>query len=215
MKEAYFTPETIQFLAEEWQAQYGRPRQASRQPFELARAGLLLLDLQRYFLDPDSHAYVPSSPAILPGLKLLAARFRKAGRPVLATRHINTPENAGRMAAWWSELISSESEMAEISADLDILPEEILDKPQYDAFYASALPAQLERNGVEQLVIGGVMTHLCCETTARAAFVRGFEVFFLVDGTATYNRDFHTATLRNLAHGAAVLIPIGQLLEAI
>ncbi len=65
---------------------------------------------------------------------------------------------------------------------------------------------------VEQLVIGGVMAHLCCETTARAAFVRGYEVFFLIDGTATYTEEFHTGTLRNLAHGFSVLTTVTHLL---
>jgi isochorismate hydrolase len=56
------------------------------------------------------------------------------------------------------------------------------------------------------------MTHLCCETSARSAFMRGFEVFFPIDGTATYNRDFHLATLRNLAHGFATMTTVRELL---
>ena len=56
---------------------------------------------------------------------------------------------------------------------------------------------------VTDVVITGVMTHLCCETTARSAFVRGYRVWFPVDGTATFNLDFHLGTLRALAHGFA------------
>jgi isochorismate hydrolase len=59
------------------------------------------------------------------------------------------------------------------------------------------------------------MAHLCCETTARSAFTRGFEVFFLVDGTASYNRDFHQASLLNLAHGFATLLLTGEALAAL
>ncbi len=88
---------------------------------------------------------------------------------------------------------------------MKITRDEVLIKSQYDAFYHSELTAVLNTYGIDQLVIGGVMTHLCCETSARAAFVRGFEVFFLVDGTATYNREYHQASLQNLAHGFAVL----------
>jgi len=62
-------------------------------------------------------------------------------------------------------------------------------------------------------VVCGVMTHLCCETTAREAFVRGFEVFFPVDGTASYNQKFHEASLQNLAHGFAILTTVEQLLQ--
>ncbi|MES0360330.1 MAG: isochorismatase family protein, partial [Anaerolineales bacterium] len=61
----------------------------------------------------------------------------------------------------------------------------------------------------------GVMTHLCCETTARSAFVRGFEVFFVIDGTATYNEDYHMATLLNLAHGFTTPVLTKEVLKFI
>jgi len=113
------------------------------------------------------------------------------------------------MGSWWSELITDNHSLSDIHPDLEITRDEVLSKSQYDAFYQSELTAVL--NGIDQLVIGGVMTHLCCETTARAAFVRGYEVFFLVDGTATYNRDYHQASLQNLAHGFAVMTMIEDL----
>ncbi|MEO0183159.1 MAG: isochorismatase family protein, partial [candidate division WOR-3 bacterium] len=62
----------------------------------------------------------------------------------------------------------------------------------------------LETQKIKQLVITGVMTNLCCETTARNAFVRGFEIFFVVDGTATQNELMHWATLVNLSYGFAI-----------
>jgi bifunctional isochorismate lyase/aryl carrier protein len=59
------------------------------------------------------------------------------------------------------------------------------------------------------------MTHLCCETTARAAFTRGFQVFFPIDGSATYTREFHLATLRNLGHGFASLVTVQSLMAVL
>ena len=44
------------------------------------------------------------------------------------------------------------------------------------------------------------MTNLCCETTARSAFIRGFDVIMPVDATAAYNYEFHLATFLNLAY---------------
>ena len=73
-------------------------------------------------------------------------------------------------------------------------------------FIRRDLEKLLREKGVTQVVICGVMTHLCCETTARSAFMRGFEVFFPVDGTATYNLAFHRASLINLAHGFATIV---------
>jgi isochorismate hydrolase len=53
------------------------------------------------------------------------------------------------------------------------------------------------------LIIGGVMTNLCCETTARSAFTKNFSVVFLSDGTATADEAMHRASLLNLGYGFA------------
>jgi len=211
MKEQYFTSETINDLSRQWLKAYSRPEKAGSQLFDIERAALLVLDMQGYFLNPDSHAYIPSAMAILPGLNQVAAFFRSKKRPVIATKHINTVKDAGMMGSWWSEMITDNHELSDIHPELEITQDEVFSKSQYDAFYQSELTAVLNTYGIDQLVIGGVMTHLCCETTARAAFVRGFEVFFLVDGTATYNRDYHQASLQNLAHGFAVLTTVEDL----
>jgi len=86
-------------------------------------------------------------------------------------------------------------------------------KAQYDAFYETALENILRSSGSEQVVVTGVMTHLCVEATARSAFVRGFAVFVPADGTATYNRDFHAASLLNLSHGTAAMTTCSRLME--
>lgn len=206
-------PENIQSLSSQWLEEFGRPNKMLRQPFKIENACLLILDMQRYFLDEESHAWVPSGEAIIPGLKKATRYFRDSGSPVIATQHINTSDNAGMMDSWWSELLVEEHQLVDIEPDLEIQPQEVIQKSQYDAFHASKLESRLKEQGVNQIVIGGVMTHLCCETTARAAFGRGYEVFFLVDGTATYSRDYHRATLLNLAHGVAVLTTVNQLIE--
>lgn len=211
MKESYFQPDTIGPLSSHWLEIFGSPRKERLQPLRMNSAALLILDMQEYFLDPDSHAYVPSGEVIIPYLTRAIGFFRQAGRPVLATRHANTDQNAGRMSTWWSELLTKDHPRGNLHPELGIEPPEIIWKSQYDAFFESELESELSKTNVEQLVIGGVLTHLCCETTARAAFVRGYEVFFLVDGSATYNETFHTSTLRNLAHGFAVLTTVSRL----
>lgn len=215
MKEQYFTPESIHALSSQWLTEYARPKRLKSQPFDINRAALLVLDMQKYFLNPDSHAYIPSATAILPGINQAISFFRTNQRPIIATKHVNSKNNAGMMAAWWSEIMTENHQLIGLHPDLDLKEEEIIHKNQYDAFYQSELSALLDASQIDQLVIGGVMTHLCCETTARAAFVQGYEVYFLVDGTATYNQKFHMATLQNLAHGFAVLISVEDLVEGI
>ncbi len=187
------------------------PRQL---PFTPARSTLLVLDMQNYFLDPSSHAYIPSAQAILPGLRALIQAYRQRRLPVIFTRHLNREPDAGMMSRWWRDLISPDSPLSQITPELDVGDSPLLSKSQYDAFYGTDLEARLKTAGVSQTLIAGVMTHLCCETTARSAFMRGFEVFFLVDGTATYNAGFHQATLLNLAHGFATLLLSDEALAA-
>ena len=213
MKERYFTPKNISVTAAKMRAQLGNLLKA--RPLHPQQSALLVLDVQQYFLDPASHAFIPSAPAILPHLQQLLAAFTQAQRPVIFTQHLNTPENAGSMARWWRDLITAENPLSAISPKLDTAGHPTLVKSQYDAFHATDLETRLRQQNITQVVIGGVMTHLCCETTARAAFVRGFEVFFLIDGTATYNAAFHRASLRNLAHGFATPVLTAQILEAL
>ncbi len=179
--------------------------------FEPASAALIVLDMQKYFLDPDSHAFVPSAAAILPRVQELVGAFRRKGRPTILTRHLNTQDNAGAMEEWWADLIHEEDPASEIIKELDDPQAVRVEKSQYDAFHKTGLEERLRSLYITKVVITGVLTHLCCETTARSAFMRGFKVFFAVDGTATYREDFHRATLLNLSHGFAVPVLVDDI----
>jgi bifunctional isochorismate lyase/aryl carrier protein len=172
--------------------------------FTPERSALLVIDMQRYFLDASSHAFIPSAIPIVKRIRGLAEGFIGRGLPVILTRHINTDENAGMLSRWWSDLIREDDPLSAITGELCLPGAITLRKTQYDAFHGTELDHVLKDHGAEGVVVTGVMTHLCCETTARAAFVRGFYVYFAVDGTATYNEAYHRATVLNLSHGFAV-----------
>ncbi len=204
-RETYFTPENIQQKSRAMLDDLAsfRSRHADI-VFRAERAALLVLDMQEYFLREGSHAFIPSAPAILPNLQRLIRDFTAHNRPVIFTRHVNTDEDARMMSRWWRDVLRADSPDSAIRASLDTSNGIIIPKAQYDAFYNTPLEEALRGRGVEQVIVTGVMTHLCCESTARSAFVRGFEVFFCVDGTATYTEVFHRSTLLNLAHGVAI-----------
>ncbi len=206
-REPYFTPETIHEKSRAMLDALAsfRARHADI-VFRPERAALLVLDMQDYFLREGSHAFIPSAPAILPNIQSLIERFYSHGRPVIFTRHVNTDEDAGMMSRWWRDVIRADSNDSAISPSLDTSKGIVIQKTQYDAFHHTSLDETLRGRGVEQVIVTGVMTHLCCETTARSAFMRGLEVFFCVDGTATYTEEAHRSTLLNLAHGFAVPI---------
>ena len=212
MKHTYFSDTTINDKAADMLGRVSSLRRKHGAAFVPARSALLVLDMQDYFLDPSSHAFVPSAPAIIPGIRKLIRAFGRSGRPVMFTRHVNTDSDAGAMATWWDELITRENPASAITGELDLSSGILVDKSQYDAFYNTDLENDLRARGADQIMICGVMTHLCCETTARSAFVKGFDVFFTIDGTATYNEEFHMATLLNLSHGVAVPMLVDEVL---
>lgn len=213
-KQTYFTLETIRKTTRHFLSRVEEIVPVRQLPFIPERSALLILDMQKYFLEPESHAWVPSAGAILPGLKELRQAFARYSLPVFLTQHVNTSQNAGLMASWWRELITPDHPRSSIVQDLLHPPGfQIIPKNCYDAFYQTSLKTELQAAHVKQVVICGVLTHLCCETTARSAFMHGFEVFFCVDGTATYQEAFHVATLLNLAHGFASLVCVEDILK--
>ena len=106
-KELYYTPETIQGKAQDLltSVEFSRHKHADI-IFQPQKAALLVLDMQEYFFQEGSHAFIPSAPAIVPGISKLIAAFSSAGYPIITTRHTNTIEDAGMMAKWWQDLIN-------------------------------------------------------------------------------------------------------------
>jgi isochorismate hydrolase len=213
MKEKYYDLETIDLQAEKFLHLIKPFRKRRKWVLHGNNAALLILDMQRYFLDESSHAHIPSGRAIIPKLRKLQDEFLKRNLIVIQTRHLNTPEDAGQMGKWWKEIIVVSNPLSQIVDELLSEKIPVIYKTQYDAFWNTNLEEILKGKGVQQVVIAGVMTHLCCETTARSAFIRGFEVLFTVDGTATYNKDFHLSTLLNLSHGFAIPVLVREVID--
>jgi len=210
----YFTDETISIEAEAIYQKLDNLFYLHKDQLILQKSALLILDMQEFFLNENSHAFIPSAQAIIKPINSLVKLFTNSNLPIITTKHINTIENAKQMDFWWRDILKEESEFSKIISEFDLPQVELIIKSQYDAFYNTNLNKILQKNNIEQVIITGVMTHLCCETTARSAFVRGYNVFFPIDGTATYNENFHNATLTNLAHGFSSITLIKNLLNA-
>ena len=215
-KEQYYTQKTIQYKSQEMLSSVAQSRHRHADiDFQPGKAALLVLDMQEYFLRESSHAFVPSAPTIVPGIQRLASAFSNANYPVVFTRHLNTLKDSGMMLKWWRDQINLHSAYSHNIVFENIQNSIQINKTQYDAFHHTNLENILSKLNVTQVIICGVMTHLCCETTARSAFMRGFEVFFTVDGTATYNEQLHRASLLTLSHGFAVPVLVEELLQAL
>ena len=170
-------------------------------------AALLVIDMQSYF----RRIVRP----ILKNLLRVIETCRQKDVPVVFTQHGHTDpgSDGGVLAQWWGQVILHGT------TDWKFLPEikieskdKILPKKRYSAFYETDLESFLQSKRIRDLIISGVMTNLCCETTARDAFMRDYRVFFLIDGTATGKDEHHLATLKNLGFGFAYLMTCDELI---
>jgi isochorismate hydrolase len=181
---------------------------------EPSRSALMVIDMQDYFLDEGSHAFIPESKAILPNVKGLIDAYRKKGYQVIFTRHAHGEnEDHGMLGKWWADVIMDNHPSSKITSDLEPMESEpVIRKNRYSAFQGTDLDAFLRAKGIKSVVITGVMTHLCCETTAREAFMKDYEVYFVVDGTATQSEELHVSSLKTLAHGFVVPVTTDDIL---
>jgi isochorismate hydrolase len=182
--------------------------------YNFKSSALILVDMQNYFFSEKSHAFIPSSEYIIEPVKNLISAYEKNKGLIVFTRHINNSKNAGMMNKWWGDIIVN-NQFSEIFDAFNTKGKKVIIKSQYDAFQKSGLGVFLQKKKIKQLVICGVMTNLCCETTARSAFVKGFEVFFPVDSNATYNEMLHLSSLYNLSYGFAHIVKSDELIKII
>lgn len=172
------------------------------------RAVILVIDLQNYFKQI-------AQPVLENILKVIRS-CRKTNVPVIFTQHghIDPPSDGGILEKWWGELIMAGSEDWKFLPEVAVKEEDIiLPKKRYSAFFETDLDERLRSRGIKDLIISGVMTNLCCETTARDAFMRDYRVFILIDGTATRKSELHLATLKNLGFGFAYLLTCDELVR--
>lgn len=184
-------------------------------PFQPEKSALLVIDMQEYFLNPESPAYLPASPAIIPRVTALIDAFGAAGRPIYFSRHVDHAESNNALWRWWQRRVIETDRLSQLSRELDVSRGKVIMKHEYDAFHHTDLDIQLKQQQISQVVICGVMTNLCCESTARAAFVNDFDVYFAADATATVNAGLHRASLLTLAHGFAAVTTAASLRESI
>jgi len=218
--EPYVTVEDIEAKAEAWLERIRLYNQHEMQLNEAASA-LLVIDMQIFFLDAASPSFTCGGLAIIPKVKRLIEAFRRANRPVIFTRHVHHPNDldSGIMGWWWKGKCLEGSPESEIHPELaPAAGEKTVFKHRYSAFYNTDLETVLRCLKVEDLVITGVMTNMCCESTARDAYFRDYRVFFPADGTGSINEEMQIASLMNLALGFAFVTTsdhiLGQLAKS-
>ena len=184
------------------------PYREKQRRLDPPHAALLVIDMQNYF-----HRII--QPVLENILQVIQSCHRR-NIPILFTQHghADSASDGGALADWWGQVILKGTEDWKFIPEISIGPKDtILAKNRYSAFLGTDLDATLRTKGIQEVIISGVMTNLCCETTARDAFMRDYRVFFLIDGTATGKGDLHLATLKNLGFGFAYLLPCDELIR--
>ena len=213
----YVTTETLEEKTQQWLDKIS-PFNQHKMEIDKEHACLLVIDMQRFFLDPDSPTFTCGGQAILPNVKKMVEGFRKAGRPVIYTKHVHHPDklDAGIMGWWWEGMCKEGSPESDIVEELYPLPnEKVVLKHRYSSFYNTDLEIVLRCLGIKDVVITGIMTCMCCESTARDAYYRDYRVFFPADGTGAINEEMHLASLLNLGFGFAYINTMKEILDQI
>jgi len=213
--EPYVTQDSLESKTQEWLDRI-EPFNQHKMELNIERSALLVVDMQRFFLDPSSPTFTCGGPAILPTLIRLIKAFRTANRPVIYTCHVHHPDqlDSGIMGWWWKGMCLEGSPESRVHDDISPLPgEKIIYKHRYSAFYNTDLETVLRCLKVEDLIITGIMTNLCCESTARDAYYRDHRVFFLGDCTGSINEKMHVASLLNLSFGFAYVTTSDEIIK--
>ena len=188
-------------------------------PFDLiaAQAGLVIIDMQRDFLEPGGFGAALGNDVsllrrtIAPTQRLLEAA-RVASLTVIHTREGHRPDLADLPPAKKARgrLLNGIGDPGPMGRILvrgepghDIIPElypvpgePVVDKPGKGAFHATDLETMLKNRGITQLVVCGVTTEVCVNTTVREANDRGYECVVVEDCVGSYFPEFQEMGLR-------------------
>ena len=215
--EPYVTAETLAEKTASWLEQIAQYNEHAM-VLNVERSVLMVVDMQDFFLNPDSPTYTCGGQAIIGNIQRIIAAFRAAHRPIIFTRHVHHPDglDAGIMGWWWKGMCLEGSPESEVNAA--IAPhssDKVIFKHRYSAFYNTDLETILRTQKIEDIVMTGIMTNMCCESTTRDAYYRDYRVFFMADATGSITEEMHLASLLNLSYGFAWVTDTEKLLSQI
>lgn len=183
---------------------------------EFGRTALIIIDMQRDFLEPGGFGEALGNDvlrlaAAVPPCRAVLEAFRRAGVFVIHTREGHRPDlsdappakiergspslRIGAPGPMGRILIRGEPGHDIVKELYPIEGEPVIDKPGKGAFYQTELDLMLRNHGIENLIVCGVTTEVCVNTTVREANDRGYRCIVLADCCASYFPEFHEAGL--------------------
>ena len=184
------------------------------------RTALVNVDIQNCFVES-----APDGPVVVESINRLAARCRDAGILVIHTRHVLRADgsNMGVLGELVPKvrdgLLNEGAESAQFHRSLVIDPGDLLlEKPRFGAFHGTDLELTLRSRGIDTIIVSGISTPVCCDTTAREANARDFRVLFLSDATAATGSEapqMQKATLAVLDGLFAQVLTVDEMLHKV
>jgi nicotinamidase-related amidase len=194
--------------------------------FDPAHTALVIIDMQRDFVEPGGFGEtlgndVTRLQAIVPAIQRVLAAWRAAKGLVVHTREAHEPDLAdcprakrergsptlriGDVGPMGRILIRGEPGNQIIPELAPQRGELVIDKPGKGAFYSTSLHHELLRRGITHLLLAGVTTEVCVQTSMREANDRGYDALLLEDCTESYFPEFKQATIEMIvAQGGIV-----------
>lgn len=182
-------------------------------PFEdldPAKTAFVVIDMQVGFMDPViGHAPCPMAPAIVPAVNRLAEALRQAGGGVFWVQNQHD-ESCDRDWSVMQQMATAASRAKRVASmtpgsaghalwpELDVKPgDEIVAKRRFSAFIrgSSDLEQRLRARGFDTVLIGGTVTNVCCESSARDAMMLDFRTVMVADANAALSDEEHNASL--------------------
>jgi len=213
------------------------PTVGRREAFEQAvrlergRTALLVVDMQRAFVEAGEALEVAPARDIIPRIQALLALFREKSLPVVFTRFTysanapllvgevhpeHRPAQSGALTGFGrpSSSCLEGTDSVRIIAELEPRPDElVLDKRYYDGFNGTVLDGALRSRGIRTLVVTGTMTDICVLATVVGGFNREYRMVVAADGVATLWPEIQRATLDIMARAFARVISAKEIAD--
>ena len=189
-------------------------------------AALIVVDVQNDFVSPEGSAGkrgddVGAAMAMIPNLTGLIDQARKVGLTVV---YIRTTHSEWTDTASWIYRTSQRSGLstcregtwgAEFYNGIAPLPSErVVIKHRYSAFINTDLNTVLKARGIQSILVCGVATNVCVETTARDGYMYDYYVTMIDDCSAAYDAKLHMNTLENIRRHFGLVASSHQIIES-
>jgi ureidoacrylate peracid hydrolase len=188
-------------------------------------AALIVVDVQNDFVSPEGSAGkrgedVGAAMAMIPNLTGLIDQARRVGLTII---YIRTTHSDWTDTASWVYRTSQKSGLstcregswgAEFYDGIVPLPtERVVIKHRYSAFINTDLNTVLKARGIQSVLVCGVATNVCVETTARDGYMYDYYVTMIDDCSAAYDAKLHMSTLENIRRHFGLVASSNQIIE--